>query len=120
MATTGSAPTVHDYLAWRIAHDKSLPCLAKVYDLFPGKWPSIKTLARATQAVADKVPRVAAFDSTIATTNAADGWTSVYMALPLKAQAVRRPLSRVPPPTVERRDIPRDTTNDTKQRPERV
>jgi hypothetical protein len=45
IATNGSPPTVHEYLAWRIAHDKSLPCLAKVYDLFPAGWSSVKKLA---------------------------------------------------------------------------
>jgi hypothetical protein len=34
-------PTIHDYLAWRIAHDPTLPCLSKVYDLFPGGWSAV-------------------------------------------------------------------------------
>jgi hypothetical protein len=85
MAANASPPTVHEYLAWRIAHDKSLPCLAKVYDLFPAGWSSVKTLAWATRALADKVPRIAALDGTLTTATSADGWTSLHMALPLKA-----------------------------------
>jgi LAGLIDADG endonuclease len=42
---TGSTPTVHEYLAWRIANDTTLPCLAKLYDLFPGGWSSVNALA---------------------------------------------------------------------------
>jgi hypothetical protein len=49
-ADAGRPPTVHEYLAWRIANDKTLPCLSKVYDLFPGGWSSVKAVASTTQA----------------------------------------------------------------------
>jgi hypothetical protein len=42
----GRMPTVHEYLAWRTEHDRSLPYLSKVYDLFPGGWSSVTKLAR--------------------------------------------------------------------------
>jgi hypothetical protein len=34
-------PTVHDYLAHRIATDASLPSLSRLYNLFPGGWWSV-------------------------------------------------------------------------------
>jgi hypothetical protein len=34
-------PTVHDYLAHRIANDRSLPSLSRLYNLFPGGWWSV-------------------------------------------------------------------------------
>lgn len=39
--SAGRMPTVHEYLAWRTDHDRSLPYLSKVYDLFPGCWRSV-------------------------------------------------------------------------------
>jgi hypothetical protein len=42
----GRMPTVHEYLAWRTEHDRSLPYLSKVYDLFPGGWSSVTKVAQ--------------------------------------------------------------------------
>jgi hypothetical protein len=39
--TSDRAPTVHDYLAHRAANDRSLPCLSRLYDLFPSGWWSV-------------------------------------------------------------------------------
>jgi LAGLIDADG DNA endonuclease family protein len=48
----GRAPTIHEYLEWRAEHDRSLPCLSRVYDLFPGGWASATRVAVAESAAA--------------------------------------------------------------------
>lgn len=53
----GAPPTIHEYLAWRIAHDKTLPCLSKVYDLFPGGWSSVNAEAGLTTRTASRSRR---------------------------------------------------------------
>jgi hypothetical protein len=53
----GGAPGIHDYLAWRTEHDASLPCLAKVYDLFPGGWSSVVARLKAPRSPARTSPR---------------------------------------------------------------
>ena len=44
LAATSEAdrmPTVHEFLAYRAAHDPALPSLMRVYNLFPGGWWSV-------------------------------------------------------------------------------
>jgi hypothetical protein len=35
------APTVHEFLAWRAAHESRLPALSTLYRIFPDSWASV-------------------------------------------------------------------------------
>jgi hypothetical protein len=45
-AELGRKPTVAEYLAHRLRHDKSLPSLGRLYRLFPLGWDEVAAAAR--------------------------------------------------------------------------